>query len=61
MDSKEKIYEQCVGMMHEMIRLWEEIRPEEELVIAVLPKYDRAQREKGIEYLYRALLREKHE
>ena len=61
MDTKESVYEQCVAMMRDLIRLWEELRPEEELVIAVLPKYDSAEREKRIEYIYHAMLKEEYE
>lgn len=45
MDTKESAYEQCVDMMRDLIRLWEELRPEEELVIAVCPSTT-ARREK---------------
>ena len=61
MDAKESAYVQCVAMMRDLIRLWEELRPEEELVIAVLPKYDGAEREKRVEYMYHALLKEEYE
>lgn len=61
MDTKESAYVQCVAMMRDLIRPWEELRPEEELVIAVLPKYDSAEREKKIEYIYHAMLKEEYE
>lgn len=52
-------YERCKNMIHELIAQWERIRPEEELVVIVLPKYDQMEREKRLRLISEALLKER--
>lgn len=61
MDKTGKEYEECAGMMSELIRKWEKIRSDEELVVMILPKYNQKAREEQIHQISAMLLREKWE
>ena len=54
----EKEYDECMEMVHLLMRKWEKIRPDEELVVMTLPKCDRKAREKCIYQIYEMFLRE---
>ena len=60
-DKKQNEYDTCMKMMRELIRAWEKMRPEEELVVMVLPKYDQKAREMQIHQISAMLLQEKWE
>ena len=51
-------YDACTREIAELIRRWEKMRPEEELVIMVLSKHDQKAREAQIEQITRMLRRE---
>ena len=53
------MYEDCVKKIRELICEWEKMRPEEELVVMVLPKYDQKAREEQLEGIRKILLNEK--
>ena len=59
MDKASKEYEECAEMMLELIRKWDQMRPEEELVVMVLPKYDQKARREQLEGICRMILDEK--
>ena len=54
----EKEYEDCVKAISDLIKRWELMRPDEELVVMVLPKYDRSARREYINKIIGMLLRE---
>lgn len=54
----EKEYDECMEMVHLLMRKWEKIRPDEELVVMALPKCDRKTREKCMNQIHEMLLRE---
>lgn len=51
-------YTHCVELMRELINEWEKIRPDEEVVIMVLPKYNQKARRDRLEEISRMVLRE---
>lgn len=56
---KEKEYEECMKMIHELMEKWEKIRPSEELLVMILPKYEQEQRKKRMEQVCEMILKEK--
>ena len=60
-DKEQKEYDQCMEMIHKLIGKWEKMRPDEELVVMVLPKYDLKKREERMHQIYGMLLREQWE
>lgn len=54
-----EMYEDCVKKIRELIHAWEQMRPEEELVVMVLPKYDKKARKEQLEGISKMLLNEK--
>lgn len=56
---KEKEYEECMEMIHELMEKWEKIHPAEELVVIILPKYEQEQRKKRMEQVCEMILKEK--
>lgn len=52
-------YEHCLEMIHELIKAWERMRPEEELIVMVLPKYDRKGREERLKEICKMIVEEK--
>lgn len=59
MEIEQKEYEECMKMIHELMEKWEKIRPEEELVVMILPKYEQEQRKKRMEQVWEMVLKEK--
>lgn len=54
-----EMYDNCVKKIKELICEWDKMRPEEELVVMVLPKHDQKARKEQIEGISRMLLNEK--
>ena len=54
-----EMYEDCVKKIRELIHEWEQMRPEEELVVMALPKYDQKARNERLEGIVKMLLDEK--
>ena len=51
-------YGRCMALAHKLIGEWEKMRPDEELVIMVLPKCDQKARRERLEEISRMLLKE---
>ncbi len=51
-------YAHCMALVHKLIGEWEKMRPDEELVIMVLPKCDQKARRERLEEISRMLLKE---
>ena len=60
-DKTESQYDVCMDKIHELIDAWEKIRPDEELVIITLTKYDQTARQARLTEIGQILLREKWE
>lgn len=55
---QEKEYEACLKVISDLIKKWEQMRPDEELVVMVLPKYDAHARRRYLNEITGMLLRE---
>ena len=51
-------YTHCMELMRELIGEWEKMRPNEEVVIMVLPKHNQKARRERLEEISRMLLKE---
>lgn len=58
-DKTESQYDKCMNEIRELINAWEIIRPEEELIVMVLPKYDQKGREERLKEICKMILEEK--
>ena len=55
---EKKEYDACLRDIYDLIRRWEAMHPEEELIVMVLPIYDRDARRERIEQIGIMLLKE---
>ena len=58
-DKKESQYDNCMNKIRELINAWEIIRPDEELIVMVLPKYDQKGREERLKEICKMIVEEK--
>ena len=58
-EEKQNAYDRCVHEIRRAIAEWEKIRPEDELVVMVLPKYDPEARKERLKEICRMLLEER--
>ena len=58
-DKKESQYDNCMNKIRELINAWEIIRPDEELIVMVLPKYNQKGREERLKEICKMIVEEK--
>ena len=58
-EKHETEYRRCVEMMRELVKTWEKIRPDEELLVLILPKWDQNARMEMLERMGQIIMNEK--